>query len=122
MKEQIERRKDRRCGLTPSAHVAFGPDFCRVGQITDISRTGLSFRYIGYQDSSQSSALNVLSAHSSFLKMPFETIFDFEIGSEFFLGSIPIRRRGVRFRNLTTDHRSKLRRVLQNCTAGKTDA
>jgi hypothetical protein len=122
MKEQVERRKDRRFGLTPSAHVAFGPHFCRVGQMTDISRSGLSFRYIGYQDSSESSELDVLSAHSCFLKMSFETICDFEMASEFFLGSIPIRRRSVHFRNLTHDHKSKLRRFIENCTAGETDA
>jgi len=122
MTEQVERRKDKRFGVTPTAHIVFGPHFCRVGQMTDISRSGLSFRYVGYQDSSESCELDVLSAHSCSLKMPFETICDFEMGSEFFLGSIPIRRRGVRFRNLTPDHKSKLRRFMQNCSAGETDA
>ena len=122
MKEQVERRKDRRCELTPGVRVAFGPQLRRVGQITDISGSGLSFRYAGYRDSSKSSELDVLSAHFCLLKVPFESIFDFEMGSEFFLGSIPIRRRGVRFRNLTSEHRSELRRVIQECTPGKADA
>ena len=122
MTERGERRRDKRFGVTPSAHVVFGPHFCRVGQMTDISRSGLSFRYTGYQDSSESCELDVLSAHSCSLKMPFETICDFQVAGEFFLGSIPIRRRGVCFRNLTPGHQCKLRRFMEHFTAGEVDA
>jgi hypothetical protein len=122
MTERVERRRDKRFGVASGAHVMFGPHLSKVGEVMDISGSGLSFRYIGYQDSSESTELGVLSDCFCFLKVPFETVFDFEVTDQLFLGSIPVRRRGVRFRNLTPDHRSKLRRFMQDCTVGETDA
>jgi len=122
MGQLVERRKDKRFQVTRSAHAVLGPHFRKPGQITDISRGGLAFRYIGCQDSAESWELDVLSARFCSLKLPFKTICDFEIANKFVLGSIPIRRRGVRFGDLTDDQKSKLSRFIQNYTSGDTDA
>jgi hypothetical protein len=121
MGQLVERRKDKRFQVTHSAHAVLGPHLRKVGQITDISRGGLAFRYIGCQDSSELCELDVLSARCCSVKLPFKTICDFEIANQFVLGSIPVRRRGVRFGDLTHDQKSELSRFIQDYTTGDTE-
>ena len=80
------------------------PHFYKRGQITDISKSGLAFRYIDGDDrSSGSSKLGISLVNVGFYlgKVPFKAISDFAIANEVAYSFTTIRRCGVEFGELT---------------------
>jgi hypothetical protein len=123
-KEIVERRKHKRFQVQDGAFAVAMPPQPRStppGQIIDVSRGGLAFRYIaGEEGSNGSFELIILLANNNFHldKVPFETISDFEIANEVPFSSITMRRRGVQFGKLTDKQISQLDYFIRNYTIG----
>lgn len=120
-KEVVDKRKHKRFRSQDLAFAAFGSHSKEIGQILDISRGGLAFRYIADGDRlNESRELEIYLANNGFhlKEVPFNKISDFELTSEFPLSSIIMRRRGVQFGELTQDHVSQLGYFIQNHTVG----
>lgn len=120
-KEVVDKRKHKRFRSQDLAFAAFGSNSKEIGEIIDISRGGLAFRYISDGDQvNESAELEIYLAKYGFhLEMvPFNTISDFELPNEFPTSSIIMRRRGVQFGELTQDQVSQLGYFIQNHTVG----
>ena len=118
-KEFIERRNQKRFQAQDGAFAAIRGSASKVGQIIDISRGGLAFRYIANGELSNGAAeLDILLANNRFLleKVPFKTISDFEIDKEIPFTFITMRRLGVQFGDLLDSHTSQLEYFIQNHT------
>lgn len=121
-KELVEKRKHRRFCLKDLAFAAFGSHAKGIGKIIDISRGGLSFRYIADGDQlNESFELEIYLANNGFhlKEVPSKTISDLEITSEFPTSSITMRRCGVQFGELTQNQVSQLECFIQNHTVGE---
>jgi len=121
-KEVVDKRKHKRFRSQDLAFVALGSHSREIGQIIDISRGGLAFRYIADGDRlNESRELEIYLAKYGFHleKVPFNTISDFELTSELPLSSIIMRRCGVQFGELTQDQVSQLGYFIQNHTVGE---
>ena len=95
----------------------------KLGQIVDISRGGLSFRYIDIGERPNSSLEVMLSIKNNngfqLEHIPFKTIYDLRATKEFPFSATRIRRRGGRFVGLTQDQASDLDYLIQNYTTGE---
>ena len=121
-KEVVDKRKHKRFRSQDLAFAAFGSHSKEIGKILDISRGGLAFRYIADGDRlNESHELEIYLANNGFhlKKVPFNTISDFELTSEFPLSSIIMRRPGVQFEELTQTMVSQLGYFIQNHTVGE---
>ena len=118
-KELAERRKNKRFPVQEGAFAVIGPEFTKLGQITDISRGGLAFRYIvtGSQGNGASEADVFLAGDGFYLeKIPIRPVWDLKVPKKFSNGSLPMRRCGVKFLDLTPHQRSQLEYFIQNHT------
>jgi len=121
-KEVVDNRKHKRFRSQDLAFAAFGSHSKEIGQIIDISRGGLAFLYISDGDQiNESTELEIYLANNGFhlKEVPFNTISDFELTSEFPLSSIIMRRCGVQFKELTQTQVSQLGYFIQNHTVGE---
>jgi hypothetical protein len=121
-KEVVERRKHKRFQVRDSTFVVFRahwPHSTKVGQIIDMSRHGLAFRYIaGEERSNGSFELEILLGDHSFYlnKIPFKTISDCEAANEVPFSCIQMRRSGVQFGNLAPNQISQIEYFIRNHT------
>ena len=121
-KEAVEKRKHNRFRSQDLAYAAFKSHTLKIGQIVDISMGGLAIHYIADGDPiNESRELEIYLASNSFhmKEVPFNTISDFELTSEFPFSSIIMRRRVVQFGELTQFQVSQLRYLIQNYTVGE---
>jgi len=121
-KEVVEKRKHKRFRSQDLAYAAFESDTLKIGQIVDISMGGLAFHYIADGDPiNESRELEIyLASNSLHMKeVPFNTISDFELTSEFPFRFIIMRRRGVQFGELTQFQEAQLGYLIQNYTVGE---
>jgi len=121
-KELVDQRKHMRFRVREGAFAVLKPHFTIVGEIIDVSKGGLGFRYItGDEHSSESSELNILFADGNFClrHVLFKTISDFVMSNEFSSGSITTKRRGIQFGELTLGQTSALEYFIQNYTTGE---
>ena len=121
-KNTIEQRKHERFRVQYGAFVAFRVDHSKLGQIIDISKGGLAFRYIANGKQSKGpDQLDIMLAEKDFhlKKLPFKAITDFEITSEIPLNSLQTRRCGVQFGKLTKSQISQLDFFIKNHTIGE---
>ena len=118
--EIVERRKHTRFQVPKSAFVGFGPYDAKVGQIIDVSTGGLAFRYVGTEEPSNGE-LSIFLAERDFYvgQIPFKTISDFEIAGKTPSTSVPLRRSGVQFGQLTEHQTSQLEHLLHSLTLGE---
>jgi hypothetical protein len=119
----VERRKHRRFQAQDGALVALRLHVSKlVGQIVDISKGGLAFRYIDIGDRPRGSfQLDILLEKSGFLleKVPAKTISDSEMPEESPYSSTTTRRQGVQFGELTNNQKSQLEYFIRNHTVGQ---
>ena len=115
-----ERRKHRRFKLNDTAFALLqNGSGVGMGQIADISRSGLSYIYfVGKSPAIKSSKLDILFSDSNYriTQIPFRMITDHPTSNESTLNPIGQRRCGVQFVGLTPDHDRKLDYVLENFT------
>ena len=121
--EIIERRDHMRFKTQEGAFATLRGQISKLGQIIDISKGGLAFRYIDTGDPpNESSELDIFLAEIGFHleKIAFKTISDSEADREHPFSTIKMRRRGVQFTVLKQDQISQLEYFIQNHTTGET--
>lgn len=119
-KRTIERRKNKRYKAVEGAYAAISPNSNKIGQIIDISMGGLCFKYINAAKESQEAALR--TKESIFLSsvgyyvgdLRFQTIADYEITDTPLFSSMKVRKRHVKFTDLTFKQLFDLDHYLKN--------
>ena len=117
--ELVEGRQHRRFTVHNGGFAALCNEFTALGQIIDISRDGLSFRYVASKARTYESAeLRILMTDGSFCfeKVPFKTVWDSAMPREFSFGSISLRHCGVQFGDLTHRQKADLEHFIQSYT------
>ena len=121
-KDLVERRGHKRFEVKEGAFASLKGPVSKLGQITDISRGGLAFRYIdtGVRPARLFDLEISLTDNTFRLKeVSCKSISDSEITNEFHFSSITMRRLGVQFEKLTQDQNSQLEYFIQNHTIGE---
>ncbi|MBW1705964.1 MAG: PilZ domain-containing protein [Deltaproteobacteria bacterium] len=118
-KNLAERREYKRLEAQEGAFAAMRGPVSKLGQIIDISKSGLAFRYIdtGVRPD-RSFDLDISLTNNGFHleDVPCKNISDSEITNEFHFSSITMRRLGVQFAELTHKQTSQLEYFIQNHT------
>jgi hypothetical protein len=124
-RKSIERRSHRRFSPRSPAFVAFGAQGNKIAHIVDIGRGGLACNYIADGVRFKlSDCLDIYSAKEGFYlkEVPFTTVSDVELPSEFPWSTITMRRCGIRFDTLTSSQASQVEDFLMNHTEGVLEA
>jgi hypothetical protein len=96
----------------------------KVGQIMDISMSGLSFRYIvngGSPDASFELDILLVGHGLCIEKVRFKKVSDFQIPNKSPFSPLLIRRCGVRFEELTLEQRSQLEDIIRKHALNDSD-
>lgn len=117
VQKRAERRRHPRNEVRGATFVVLRPDYTMLGQVTDIGRGGLSFRYMagtGSWDESRIMDIFVVG-HDYYLDdVPFETVWDLPVAPGVPWKAGTLRRRGVRFGDLTFFQESQLGQLMEN--------
>lgn len=103
-KKIVERRKDKRYRAKEGAYAAISPHSRKLGQIIDISMGGLSFKYIDNSDGQEEKPERsiFLSSLGYYVgELPFKTIEDCEITNYPSFSSMRLKKRRVKFTELS---------------------
>ena len=118
----MERRKYTRFRAKDGALIEVRSHRGRLGEIIDISKGGLAFRYIDIGDRPKGSfELDIFLKEKGFRleRVPARTISDLKMTKYFPYSSTKTRRQGVQFGDLTQTQISKLDHFIKNYTRGK---
>ena len=118
-KRLAERRKRKRFQVHVGAFAVIRPESTKLGQIIDISHEGLSFQYpVAASQSNGASELDVFLAGDGFYleKIPIKTVSDLKVPKKFSNRSLPMRRCGVQFGELTDNQIAQLEYFIQKHT------
>lgn len=121
-KDFAERREGKRFEVQEGAFASLRCPVSKLGQITDISRGGLAFRYIDTgvrPDRSFDLDISLTDNDFHLKEVSCKKISDSEIISEFHFSSITMRRLGVQFAELTHNQTSQLEYFIKNHTIGE---
>lgn len=118
-KRTIERRKNKRYKAMEGAYAAI-TNSNKLGQIIDISMGGLSFKYIDTENESEGPEKR--NEESIFLSsmgyyvgdLPFQTIADYKITDTPSFSSMVVRKRHVKFTDLTFKQLFDLDHYMKN--------
>ena len=94
----------------------------QMGQIVNISKGGLAFRYLDSQlELEESFELDILFARDAFYlkKVPFRTVSDFNTVSKFSVGTFKMKQQGIQFGKMMPDQQSQLDLFIQKHTTGE---
>ncbi len=119
-KRTIERRKNKRYKAVEGAYAAISPNSHKLGQIIDVSMGGLSFKYI--DTSGEQPENNRLPEETIFLSsmgyyvgdLPFKTVSDYEVTNAPSFSSMKVRKRHVKFSDLSFKQLFDLDYYLRN--------
>jgi len=119
-KRTVERRRNKRYKAVEGAYAAILPNSHILGQITDISMGGLSFKYI--DTSNNDSKAGELPENSVFLSntgyymgdIPFKTVSDYEVTNAPSFSSLKVRKRHIQFTDLSFKQLFDLDYYLRN--------
>ena len=118
----VERRQQPRYKVAEGVFAALVNHSSKLGQIRDISKIGLAFRYIDHGEAlEETTELKiVIGSKGVYLdKLPFRKVADFEIKNESSFSSLKIRQIGLQFGNLTKHQASRLEHFIRNHTIGE---
>lgn len=119
-KRTIERRKHKRYKAVEGAYAAISPNSNKLGQIIDISMGGLCFKYISTDNKSEEPVDRnqesiFLSSMGYYVgELPFQTVADYEITDTPSFSSMKVRKRHVKFTDLTFKQLFDLDHYLKN--------
>lgn len=120
-KRTVERRKNKRYKAVEGAYAAVSPNSHKLGQIIDISMGGLSFKYIdtSNDDSKEDTRLPdetiFLSSMGYYVgDLPFKTVADYEVTNAPSFSSMKVRKRHVKFTDLSFKQLFDLDYYLRN--------
>ncbi len=119
-KRTVERRRNKRYKAVEGAYAAISPNSHKLGQIIDISMGGLSFKYI--DTSTDEKAPDRISEDAIFLSsmgyyvgdLPFRTVSDYEVTNAPSFSSMKVRKRHLKFTDLTFKQLFDLDYYLRN--------
>ena len=117
--KHAERRKYTRFRTRNGALIELRSQPGKLGEILDISRGGLSFRYIDIGDRPEGSfELDIFLKETGFRleRVPAKTVSDFRTTKYFPFSSTITRRQGVKFGQLTRKQISQLEHFIKNYT------
>ena len=120
--EVVERRRHKRFQAEEGAYAAVRPQYDKIGQIIDVSRGGLAFRYmVSDSQGGVSPELDVFLIGDSFHldRVPFRIVSDEGIPERLSPGTQEMRRCGVEFGELTQMQILKLQEFILNHTVDK---
>lgn len=118
----VERRQQPRFKVVEGVFAALVNHNSRLGQIKDISKMGLSFRYIDHGDTpDETTELKIIIGKGGLYldKLPFKKVADFEIKNEHTFSSLKMRQIGLQFGELTRQQCTRLEHFIQNHTVGE---
>ena len=111
MKEIMERRKHRRFQAQGGAYAALNNGSLKIGQIHNISKGGLAFRYIANGEPAEGPyKVDIFVTDNDFYlkKIPFKTVSDATLDAEIPFSTIILRQCRGHFGELTPTQMSKL--------------
>ncbi len=118
---ESERREDVRFMAKNNSYASFGPGFTKVGSLKDISKGGLSFEYIFYEelDKEPSSQVDIFLSMNGFHleSVPCRMVYDVPhrtSTNNLFI----VKRCGLSFEDLTQEQAIQLYFFLENHTSG----
>jgi hypothetical protein len=114
--ERVERRKYKRFRVPIGVFLSFGPDDSRLGEIIDISMSGLAYRYLATEEQpNRARRLDIfLTDDDSYVDdVSFETVWDFRT-CEIPFTPVTMRRSGVQFGELTHSQIARLEHLIDN--------
>ncbi len=119
-KRTVERRRNKRYKAVDGAYAAISPNSHKLGQIIDISMTGLSFKYI--DTSNDDKYENQIPEETVFLSsmgyyvgdLPFQVVSDYEVTNVPSFSSMKVRKRHVQFTDLSFKQLFDLDYYLRN--------
>ena len=117
MTRTIERREYERFYTHKDAFACLGGGSAMLGQIVNISTSGLLFHYPGSTErTSDKSLLHILMIDGSFSSgwLPIRIVWDSKTPPKCFFDEVPVRFCGVLFGNMTEDQRSDLEYFIKN--------
>jgi len=116
-----EHRKHKRFQVPGGVFVGFGPRANKVGQVVDVSMGGLGYRYVGCEESSDGSHLDIFSTDNDFYlgAVPFKTVCDLQVVGRALSSPMTMRRCGVRFGKLSRKQSAHLEYFIQRYTLGE---
>jgi hypothetical protein len=118
----VERRQQPRFKAAEGVFAALVNHDSKLGQIKDISKLGLSFRYIDSgNEPSEASVLKIIIGRGGLYldKLPFKKVADFQINSEHSFSSLKICQIGLQFGELTQQQCTRLDHFIQKHTTGE---
>lgn len=116
----VERRKQPRYILREGTYAFLRPPANKIGQILDISLSGLAFTYFSTNGAScEPEGLDLLAEGGLCMEnIPFETINDFIIPNEHPFSQITMRRRCIKFANISTDLTAYIQDIINKYGPG----
>ncbi|CAB1080035.1 hypothetical protein JY97_08670 [Alkalispirochaeta odontotermitis] len=118
----IERRRQPRFKVAEGVFAALVNHSSKLGQIKDISKRGLSFRYIDHGGSAgEASELKIIIGKGGLYldKLPYKKVADFAIRSEHSFSTLNMRQIGLQFGELTRQQCLRLEHFIRNHTIGE---
>jgi hypothetical protein len=114
----VEKRQHKRTPVPKGVFVALRSDLVEVGQVVDMSLTGLGFRYVPHHAPSNGpSELLIFSRGNAYLyRIPFKTVWDKELKGLPFNSAT--RCCGVQFGELAPLHAFQLEYLIQKYNTG----
>ncbi|MCJ7600662.1 MAG: hypothetical protein MUO63_04060 [Desulfobulbaceae bacterium] len=111
---KIERRGHKRYLVRDGTYAFLRPPANKIGQIIDISLSGLAFCYFSTNGASRdSNGLDLLADDGICLEdVPYTTINDFILPTEQPYSQITMRRRCIKFGLLSKKHREYLQKII----------
>jgi hypothetical protein len=116
---EMERRRHKRSRSKEGAYAILSGPVSKMGQILDISRGGLSFRYIDIGDRPRKTCvLDILRDDNAFRleNVGFKVISDLDASKDFPFSTIPMRRCGGEFTGLSNGQIYDLEYVIESYT------
>jgi len=118
----VERRRQPRFKVAEGVFAALVNHSSKLGQIKDISKRGLSFRYIDHGGSpGEASELKIIIGKGGLYldKLPYKKVADFAIRNEHSFSSLHMRQMGLQFGDLTRQQCARLEHFIRNHTTGE---
>lgn len=120
--ERIDQRIHKRFRPQDGTYAILRDSVKKLGQVINISRGGLAFRYIDIGERPKRLFELDISINKNGFRLDslsFETVSDFRTNREFPFSSTPIRRRGGQFVALKANQISDLEYFIQNYAMGE---
>jgi len=118
----VERRQQPRFKAVEGVFAALVNHNSQLGQIKDISKTGLAFHYIDHGDApGEVSELKIIIGKGGLYldKLPFKKVADFRLKNEYSFSSLIMRQIGLQFGDLTSRQYIRIENFIQKHTVGE---